>query len=135
MAYSGQGFQLSVSVENDGLDALSQRFEAAHQQAYGHTLERPVEIVTARITAFVERPELIFPAVPVEEYAAQAEAISEVYGAGPVPHFRRADLRPGHNWQGPALVLEDTATLWLPECWSMRVSKQGHLLLEKSDGC
>jgi N-methylhydantoinase A len=135
MAYLGQGFQLSVNVENGDLDALVQRFEAAHQQAYGHTLERPVEIVTARITAFVERPELIFPELPVGRNAAQAEAVSEVYGAGFVPHYRRADLRPWHNWQGPALVLEDTATLWLPECWSMSVSRYGHLLLEKTDEC
>jgi N-methylhydantoinase A len=135
MSYAGQGFQLSVSVEDNDLDALSQRFEAAHQQAYGHTLERPVEIVTARITAFVERPALDFPELSVDEYAAQAEAVSEVYGAGSVSHYRRADLRPGHKWQGPALVLEDTATLWLPINWSMTVSKYGHLLLEKSDVC
>ena len=111
---------------------MTQRFEAAHQQAYGHILERPVEIVTSRITAFVQRPDLIFPTLPEKARAAQAEAVSEVYGAGSVPHYRRADLRPGQQWQGPALVLEDTATLWLPAGWSMSVSTYGHLLLEQS---
>ncbi len=135
MSYLGQGFQLSVNVKDDNLLNLAQYFEAAHDQAYGHTLERSIEIVTVRITAFVERPALDFPELSVEKYAAQAEAVSEVYGVGSVPHLQRADLRPGHNWQGPALVLEDTATLWLPVGWSMSVSKYGHLLLEKMDEC
>lgn len=135
MAYCGQGFQLSVKVEADDLDALSRRFEAAHQQAYGHTLERTVEIVTARITAFVERPDLVFPELQLERNTAQAEALSDVYGSGSVPHYSRTDLKPGQKVQGPALVLEDTATLWLPAGWSMKVSRYGHLLLEKSDVC
>jgi N-methylhydantoinase A len=134
MSYAGQGFQLSVNVENDDMQALVEHFERAHHQAYGHMLERPVEIVTVRITAYVERSALVFPELPVEENVAQAVAVSEVYGAGVVPHFQRANLRPGHYWQGPALVLEDIATLWLAEGWVMSVSRHGHLLLEKISG-
>ena len=115
------------------MHALIQSFETAHEQAYGYRLERDVEIVTARITAFVERPELKFPELPFAECVSQAVDTSDVHGVGRVSHFRRADLRPGPVWHGPALVLDDTATLWLPECWSMQVSGHGHLLLEKTD--
>lgn len=135
MRYAGQGFTLHVKLEDAADTAgLLQSFEAAHRQAYGHLLERPVEIVTARLTAFVERPELVLPELPAAAGKPPVSGISEVYGRGPVPQLRRADLRPGHHWRGPALVLEDTATLWLPEPWRLSVSASGHLLLENRDG-
>ena len=132
MRYQGQGFQLTIDAADNDISALISRFEAAHQQAYGHRLSREVEIITVRLTAFVERRS---PALPRLQPSGQAAAIagySDVYGVGRAPHYRRSDLRPGWSYSGPALVLEDTATLWLAEGWSMRVSEQGHLLLEKT---
>jgi N-methylhydantoinase A len=134
MCYVGQGFHLSIDVlHDDDMSALTRRFEDAHQQAYGHALERPLEIMTARLTAFVDRPSPLLPGLDACAGAAARAGCSEVFGVGETPHFRRPDLRPGAVYAGPALVLEDTATLWLAEGWEMRVSAHGHLLLEKAD--
>lgn len=135
MRYAGQGFQLAIEMlQDDEMDALRQRFEVAHQQAYGHRLEREIELVTARLTAFVERPELKLPELPDATATLKATGVSDIHATGSVPQLRRVDLRPGHSWQGPALVLEETATLWLPEGWSLAVSPHGHLLLELANG-
>ena len=132
--YRGQGFHLNVELE-EGMDraGMLRLFESAHQQAYGHTLKREVEIVTARLTAFVERPAMILPELPAASSTLQSFDTFDVYGVGSVSHLRRGDLCPGHTWRGPALVIEDTATLWLPEHWILAVSDHGHLLLERTD--
>ena len=132
MRYIGQGFHLTIAYEDD-LEHLKQRFETAHLQAYGHHLNRDVEIMTVRLSAFVDRPMPELPELVASDKAAQPVADSEVYGLGRVPHYLRADLKPGLSYAGPMLVLEDIATLWLASGWQMQVSKHGHLLLEKTD--
>ena len=131
MRYAGQGFHLTIDVNGCDTDALKRHFEAAHLNAYGHKLERDVEIMTVRLSAFVDRPAPVVPQLETSEKAADVAGYSEVYGTGCVPHYNRSDLKPGIAYTGPALVLEDTATLWLAEGWNMQVSGHGHLLLEK----
>ncbi|MDQ6970001.1 MAG: hydantoinase/oxoprolinase family protein [Mariprofundus sp.] len=153
LRYVGQGFHLSIAWEpaghdlpgglsgvlSDGLSGdlgdLAQRFETAHQQAYGHQLDRPIEIMTARLTAFVDRPVPVLPELEASAKAASAMAYSKIWlmdagQSSQAAHYRRRDIMPGVFYAGPALVLEDTATLWLAEGWQMHASKHGHLLLE-----
>jgi len=133
MRYIGQGFHLTMACPDDDLEQLKQRFEQAHMQAYGHQLNRDVEIMTVRLCAFVERPLPVLPELCTSTEAAHPVAYSEIYGVGRVPHFMRLDLKPGLSYEGPMLVLEDIATLWLARGWQMQVSTHGHLLLEKVD--
>ena len=137
MRYAGQGFHLSIdllrNLSDEELVALAARFEAAHRNAYGHTLAREIEIMTLRLRAFVERAEPELRSLARSDQAVSPEDTSAVYGVGEVAHLRRKDLRPGPVYSGPALVLEDTATLWLATGWQMHLSAQGHLLLEQRD--
>lgn len=130
--YVGQGFHLTLPLEAD-VTAQIEQFHIAHQQAYGHRLTRAVEIMTLRLTAFADTPPLQLPELEEAQADIAPCGMSEVYGVGPVPHLRRGMLRSGHRWQGPALVVEDTATLWLPAGWQLQVSVHGHLLLERAD--
>ncbi|MFQ5582643.1 MAG: hydantoinase/oxoprolinase family protein, partial [Mariprofundaceae bacterium] len=130
LRYEGQGFHLTLPLEAD-TQAQKNAFEAAHERAYGHVLAQPVEIMTVRLTAYAETPTLELPELPVARKPLSPAGESSVYGTGIVPHLWRKHLRPGHSWQGPALVLEDTATLWLPDGWQMTVSEHGHLLLDR----
>jgi len=52
--YTGQSFELTVSVERFDPDAVAERFEAEHERAYGYRLDAAVEAVTLRVTASVE---------------------------------------------------------------------------------
>ncbi len=126
--YCGQGFHLTMPWQDDS-EALRTDFDARHQQAYGHTLDRPLEIMTLRLTACASTCTLQLPELEPATSTAKSVATSRVTGAGQVAHFKRTHLRPGHNIDGPALILEDTATLWLPKNWHLNVSQHGHLLL------
>ncbi len=135
MRYTGQGFTITIDIpdhaEGDLLATLAQRFEQAHRQAYGHTLDRPLELITVRLTAVVERQALAFPTRP-KAGEVRLTASSEVFGIGAVPHYQRDQLPAEFSCRGPALVIEDTSTLWLPIGWHMRVDPLGHLLLERT---
>ncbi len=130
LRYCGQGFHLTLPYRAD-MTAMRESFTQAHEQAYSHTLPQDIEIMTLRLTAWAETPRLAMPELPnaVSEIAPVGHSI--VHGAGTVPHYSRPALRPGHVLTGPALVLEDTATLWLPAGWGLAVSPHGHLVLEK----
>lgn len=132
LRYEGQGFHLTLPWVEDPL-LQQDEFEQAHEAAYGHRLHRNIEIMTVRISAFADTPTISLPKLDAEESELQPERWSSVYGSGEVAEFARARLSPGTAISGPALVIENTATLWLPETWCLTVSTHGHLLLEKTD--
>ena len=135
MRYAGQGFHITIDVyENDWSDLqrnLKQRFEQAHRQAYGHSLDRPIEMMTARLTAVVEQAAIAFPKLSSSLDTRQS-GYSEVYGVGHVPHYQRKQLPADFSCCGPALIAEATSTLWLSEGWQMRVDAYGHLMLKRN---
>lgn len=138
MRYAGQGAHLSISLpEGDepvDMVLLLERFAQAHRQAYGHLLERPVEIITVRLTGCVDRADLVWPEMRTVKNEALPFTVTDVYGAGAVdavPAYQRKALLPGMMLNGPALVLEDIATTWLPAGWQLQLSLHGHLLLER----
>ncbi|MDX8409864.1 MAG: hydantoinase/oxoprolinase family protein [Mariprofundales bacterium] len=131
LRYHGQGFHITLPLEADAA-AMKSAFLHAHEQAYGHCLDLPVEIITARLTAFADTEVITLPDLaPGENEAPKACGSSQMVGSGEVPHFRRGNLRPGHRLSGPALLLEETSTVWLPLGWELQVSTTGHLLLER----
>ncbi|PJA32327.1 MAG: methylhydantoinase, partial [Zetaproteobacteria bacterium CG_4_9_14_3_um_filter_53_7] len=133
MRYAGQGFHISIDLQPGDMDNLQhhllQRFEQAHIQAYGHSLNRPIELMTARLTAVVEQQAISFPPL-VSVSQARPVGYSEVYGVGEVPLYQRELLPAGFTCSGPALIVESTSTLWLNGNWQVRVDPFGHLLLE-----
>ncbi|HKJ84032.1 MAG TPA: hydantoinase/oxoprolinase family protein [Mariprofundaceae bacterium] len=132
LRYEGQGFHLTLPWRPD-MEALVRSFEQAHEQAYGHRLDRPVEAMTLRLTSHAETPRLELAQLPLADTAPVSAGTSEVYGIGEVPHYRRDALRPGHCLQGPGLIIEDTTTLWLASGWRLEVSEHGHLLLAREE--
>jgi len=126
--YIGQGFHLTIPWTPDTA-VLGAAFVTAHQQAYGHTLERELEIMTLRLTATAATRTLELPERTPASRAIRPVASSAMPGVGEVPHYRRDDLQPGHRIGGPALVLEQTATVWIPAGWQLEVSAHGHLQL------
>ena len=127
--YQGQGFHLTLPYTNN-MDELASRFTHTHARAYGHTLDQPIEIMTLRLSATAETKQICLPELPraTSPIKPSSHARTET---GRTPHYRREALRPGHAIAGSALILEDTATLWLPPCWHLEVSPHGHLILDR----
>ena len=133
--YKGQGFHLTLPFTADdaghGLQELKEQFESSHQNTYGHRLDASIEIITVRVTAFSESESLELPELAQAEQPIEPFDQSDIYHMGTANHYHRSELRPGHELSGPALVMEDTATLLILPQWHLSVTAHGHLLLNR----
>ncbi len=117
--YAGQGYELDVPfAPNDDGQAVARRFAGLHRARYGFTLERPIEVVAARVTASGK-------AVALKLGATRARR-----GAAPVrgtPAFVKAPPVRGH-----AVVTLADATMVVARGWTARQLAIGGWLMERS---
>ena len=132
MRYVGQGYEIEVEVDPDklavdDLEGLAAAFAAAYRARYGRAEAMTPEILSWRVVASGPRPAL---ASALEDTGKAGTARPEPSGARPVffadrfydtPVYRRADLRPGHSLDGPAIVEEDESTLVVPRGFGLSV--------------
>lgn len=119
--YTGQSASLELDIEP--ADGLAERFHAAHEAAFGHRLDLPVEWVTARLDA---RGTARLDRVPPPDDSVQVPDDD-----GEVPLIARNAVDES-GIEGPAIVLDADATTWVAEGWTARRSPDGHLLLDRS---
>jgi len=134
LRYAGQGFELAVQAAT-GTDLVS-AFHESHEKRYGYAdPDRSVEVVTVRVRAIatVTKPRLTRS--PPGDPDASGAVIGEhriVHGG--VPHdgrlIDRDRLRPGHEFAGPAVVVEYSTTTFVPPGTTCRVDEYGTLVLE-----
>lgn len=133
MRYRGQEYTLTVPVQSADepatdtfRDTLADRFHQAHHERFGHSNPgAPTEMVTLRTTAFGEVERVTHARATTARGSVAAESRDIVFdGTGVAGQVvRRADLRPGARVDGPALVLEQTATTVVPPGWSLAMSE------------
>lgn len=139
LRYAGQEYTVTIPFDVSGgvraaLDAVPERFAAAHDARYGHSNPaEAVEFVNLRMTAtgVIERPsrEVLDPGEAPEPIAVERTWFGGEWFETPV--HRRERLPSGARIAGPAIVLEDACTTLLPPGWSARTSAQGHLVLTR----
>ncbi|WP_455197542.1 hydantoinase/oxoprolinase family protein [Kaarinaea lacus] len=131
--YQGQSYTLNIPWL--GKEKTVDSFHFSHEQRYGHRLELPVEIVTARINVqgqtegmkgfdkFLTNNTTVEPALHIS---------TQLYGiAEAVPVFPRTQLSPNYMVQGPALITETVSTTFIERGWQCHADAIGNLLLEK----
>ncbi len=130
--YSGQSFEIVVPAVPD----YKAYFERRHRQLYGYADPgRAVEVVHARVQVTAPAPRTSTRKPPARRAAAGPLRTHRVYAGG---RWRRASvwereqLSPGTGLEGPALIVEMSATTWLPPGWKARVLDPGHLLLQRA---
>jgi N-methylhydantoinase A len=132
----GQAHELTV--EAWPLPALAGRFHAAHERRYGFAdRDAEVEVVTLEVGGWLPA------ALPRERRAARergaggrAERVAAFVAgrAVRVPLWRRAQLPPGATFRGPAVVVDDGATLWVAPGWRARLHASGAVVLTPGGG-
>lgn len=140
LRYAGQEHALAVTMgAGDTAEDIQHRFARAHEEHYGHHLDAPVEIVTVRLRAIgrTDKPRLE-PLPPAPEGAASAIPIErrQAYdvATGRVTEFRVFDrhyLSPGLHLDGPALVVEGTATLAMHADQALTIDPYGHIIIRR----
>jgi N-methylhydantoinase A len=143
LRYEGQEYTLTIPIPNDlGADdpkfaiQMGETFHEAYRRRFGHSNEgAPVEIVTLRSTAVgaIERRPLVREEERVEEVTGNAHRM--VFDGEEVEavSILRGSLHPGAWLNGPALVLEETATTVVPPGWRLDVDGFGCLRLTRQN--
>ncbi|MFU8877222.1 MAG: hydantoinase/oxoprolinase family protein [Wenzhouxiangellaceae bacterium] len=121
--YAGQSATLELPMAAP--DKLAEAFHDAHENAWGHRLNLPVELVTLRVEAR-GKPRLE-NVPPLQAHAAH------VPEAGQYPVHSRATLAE-EPVTGPAIVVDSDATTWVATGWRARLDAHGHLLLTRESG-
>ena len=125
--YERQSFELRIPA-----DDWDTRFHALHEKRYGYQRPAtPVEAVTLRSIASAPGPQLDLERIPHTGAAASVER-TRTYIRGEwteVDRLWRSDLSPDQTLDGPALVLEYSATTWVPQGWRLTVDEWGNLHL------
>jgi len=135
MRYKGQSHELTIPWAA-GSHAVSELFHAAHEQRYGYRLpdDELLEVVTLRVTAVapVDPPEI------QQESLGNSDASAAIVGEKPVwfkerPYpttlYNRENLRPGHQFSGPAIVFQYDTTIVIPPGWETAVDQFHNLIL------
>lgn len=133
MRYAGQSFEIMIPFSAD----FEEQFHQYHQKLYGAmNRERPTEVVNLRLKLTGLRPKHEIQ-LSLNKQKAVSSAIlrkisvidkGEPYEADLVD---RDALEPGHEVSGPAIVVEFSATTYVPSGFNLNVDERLNLILRK----
>lgn len=132
--YRGQGYEISVPYDS----GYAVQFHREHERRYGYSDPgRELEIVTLRLRARGARASGAATAPPaVADFAAEADDLWLMVFDGTARDaslYERERLLPGARLDGPALLVEYSATTVVPPGWSASVDGRGNLILQAGD--
>ena len=141
MRYAGQEHYLTVQAPSaDGrLDAsveeLRELFTRDYDRAFAHTMEGAVEVVAVRATVRTELPRRqaakgarVDAEAAARDYVAWSFALEQRV---PFAVLERSAIGVGSAIDGPAIVLEPTATTYVDAGWSATAHETGALFLRR----
>lgn len=130
--YRGQAHEVPISA--DPLDAVSERFAAEHRGRFGWNAPgETVELITFRVRASGEVPELPLPPVPTGS-GARPVARRQVWADGErveAPVYDRAALGSGDEVSGPCVIRGEESTVVVEARWDLEVDRWGTLVARK----
>jgi len=131
MRYLGQSYTLTVPLTRN----FRGDFRALHRRLYGHAfVEEEVEAVVLRVRAGAREPEFRLPRLrPVAPAQGSLPSRARVWlpeGPAMVGLHYRPQLARGFAFPGPALLVEDHATLLVLPGWRGEVVEDGNIFLQ-----
>jgi N-methylhydantoinase A len=141
MRYVGQEYTLTVPVSwsDSGLAAdatsIHDLFTRQYDRAYGHTMDVPVEVVSARATVRLPLPRgRLEPSRARGPSSDEVEASIEAYSFTQGEKLRfsimsRNSLAPETKLAGPLILLEETATTYVDAEFEVRVDPTYALII------
>jgi 5-oxoprolinase (ATP-hydrolysing) len=131
-----QGSDSALLVPHDSLETMTAAFEAAYQQQFSFLLNTPLVVdaisVEAKLVSSVTREvsEQIKPRRELETLGK-----TRFYSHGrwhQAELIERAKLRAGDTIDGPAILIEATATTVIEPGWVAEVTEYQHVLLSRT---
>lgn len=132
LRYTGQGYELSVPWSDDFVN----QFHRTHEHRYGYAdPRRKVEVVNARVRMVLHTEAAAFTRREVTPGNGQHAVVKpkRIYFEGKWSEgsvYDRSALTPGDCFAGPAVIVEYSATTFLPPHCSTRVDEHSNLVIE-----
>lgn len=142
LRYQGQGYELSVAVNIDGLDTQQIRsdFDELHAKKFGHAAgSQPVEVMSYRLIgrAAPDRDQSVFDVLPISGVKGlEARVRSGIFDVDGSPeHFemvvmQRDMMEINRIYEGPLVIEQsDTTTLVIPR-QTAELDSQGNIIIK-----
>jgi N-methylhydantoinase A len=118
------------------LEEVITTFHAEHRRRFGYAMpDRPVEIVTARLTARADRPSPPLEAAPT--VTPQAPRFRPVWfattGFVETPIYQRDAISRIDRIRGPAIIEQMDTTTVVPPGWVATIDTSANLVLTHGD--
>ncbi|MEW4528482.1 hydantoinase B/oxoprolinase family protein, partial [Maioricimonas sp. JC845] len=131
MRYVGVESTINVPLPEDGDYAA--RYEELHEQLYGYRhAGRAIEIVAQRMEVIGQLPHASLPPQSLKQRRPEPARVTRTWFGGQERStgvFLRADLQPGDEIAGPAILCEPTSTIVVEPGFSATVQERGEIVL------
>jgi N-methylhydantoinase A len=141
MRYVGQEHTITIPLRSDddgrivaSLEEIRDAFTREYQKTFGHEMEEEVEIVSLRATLRTALPRRAaeHPQLASTDGRGESSATAYSFTKGDwlaFPVLQRAQLEPGAVVEGPAILLEETATTYVDAEFEALAHESGSLFL------
>ncbi len=135
-----EGTDPTINLDFCQSSDVSSGFEAAHQQLYGYTQDRPIEVVAIRVIGHLPGNQLPPTKIPVEQTEVTSveyqELLSQESGGRQAEIYDRSLLKPGDIISNsPAIIADRFSTVIIDKGWCGAVLGEGQILITRqSDG-
>jgi 5-oxoprolinase (ATP-hydrolysing) len=132
-----EGTDSPLLIDFGSIEAMQSAFEDSHRQRFGFIApERKLvaEAVSAEAIGTTEAVDDIEAEMAADARAAEPLDRVRIYALGQwrdSPLYDRDDLVPGQAVDGPAIIVERTATTIVEPDWRAELTRRGHLVLTR----
>lgn len=143
MRYVGQHWDIPVPVNMDNetkpnLDEIATEFHKRHEMVHGYKLEqREIEIANIRLMAIGKSPKLKLKVSPPGNKDASASIKDQrraYFGADAgfveAPVYDGSNLKPGHEFTGPAIVEKPSTTIVIYPEQNARIDERENIIVD-----
>ena len=142
MRYVGQGWEITVPLENTtfdhlGIELLNNEFEKTYEEHFGRAIEGlQIEVVGWSVKVTSPRPEIEKTITVGSENIVTSNFKRVIYDPSKDSEvnasiFERENLTPGDCVMGPAIIVEDQTTTWISSEKKSTVQQDECLLITK----
>ena len=145
MRYVGQGWEITVPLENAtfdqlGIELLNNEFEKTYEEHFGRAIEGlQIEVVGWSVKVTSPRSEIEKTITVGSENIVTSNFKRVIYDPTKDSEvdasvFERENLTPGDCVMGPAIIVEDQTTTWISSEKKLTVQQDECLLITKKTG-
>ena len=142
MRYAGQGWEITVPLENKtfdslGIELLKNKFEKTYEEHFGRAIEGlQIEVVGWSVKVTSPKPETENSITVDSENIVTTDFKRVIYDSVEDSEveasvFQREKLNPGDCVMGPAIIVENQTTTWVPSNKKLSTQQDECLLITK----